>query len=187
MTPRRPGTILDMSTSTDPRADAEHHVVINGRRWRATDPAIPDALRSELVAELMDARRAVGAGLRAGVDGDVSRAPARLQQANLGLGERRAARREPASGTDDTAHDERLVATIRALLRHRAPESTICPSDAARVVGGIGWRTMMDAARSAAFRLQGQGVVDVRAAGARVEDSAHARGPLRIARGPEFD
>ena len=34
-------------------------VVIGGRRWRTSDPGIPDALRIELVAELMAARRAV--------------------------------------------------------------------------------------------------------------------------------
>lgn len=32
---------------------------VGGRRWRRTDPAIPENLRKELVAELMDARRAV--------------------------------------------------------------------------------------------------------------------------------
>ncbi|MGU3652605.1 hypothetical protein [Mycolicibacterium sp. A43C] len=36
-----------------------HHIVINGRRWRATDPAIPEDRRSELVAILMGWRREV--------------------------------------------------------------------------------------------------------------------------------
>lgn len=36
-----------------------HYVVIDGRRWRATDPMIPDARRAELVAVLMAWRREV--------------------------------------------------------------------------------------------------------------------------------
>jgi hypothetical protein len=38
--------------------DDDRRVVIDGRRWRRTDPSIPSTLRSELVHELMDARRA---------------------------------------------------------------------------------------------------------------------------------
>lgn len=36
-----------------------HHVVINGRRWRATDPAIPEERRAELTRILMAWRRDV--------------------------------------------------------------------------------------------------------------------------------
>jgi hypothetical protein len=43
-----------------------HFVVINGRRWRATDPAIPEDVSAALRAHLMAARRAVGAALRTG-------------------------------------------------------------------------------------------------------------------------
>ncbi len=39
--------------------DDGHHVVIDGRRWRATDPAIPEERRQELVATLMAWRREV--------------------------------------------------------------------------------------------------------------------------------
>jgi hypothetical protein len=35
------------------------YLVVSGRRWRVTDPAIPEALRKELVDELMTARRLV--------------------------------------------------------------------------------------------------------------------------------
>ena len=35
------------------------YIVVGGRRWRASDTGIPDNLRSELVGELMRARRAV--------------------------------------------------------------------------------------------------------------------------------
>ncbi|MBO0676152.1 hypothetical protein JRC04_01605 [Mycolicibacterium sp. S2-37] len=36
-----------------------HYIVINGRRWRATDPAIPDDRRGELTRILMAWRREV--------------------------------------------------------------------------------------------------------------------------------
>lgn len=57
-----------------------HHVIVDGRTWRATDPRIPDGLRHELVDELMSARRAVKAG-----DPD---ARARVSDAKVALGER---------------------------------------------------------------------------------------------------
>jgi len=39
--------------------DDGHHVVIDGRRWRATDPAIPPERRTELTHVLMAWRREV--------------------------------------------------------------------------------------------------------------------------------
>ena len=64
------------------------YVVIDGRRWRATDPLIPEDVAAELRKELMSARRAVGAALKA-QDADAERAARdRVQQAKTALGER---------------------------------------------------------------------------------------------------
>ncbi|WP_258934323.1 hypothetical protein [Nesterenkonia pannonica] len=41
------------------RTEDGRHIVVDGRRWRASDPSIPEKLRSELVKELMAARRLV--------------------------------------------------------------------------------------------------------------------------------
>ncbi|MEA5360082.1 hypothetical protein VA596_11085 [Amycolatopsis sp., V23-08] len=61
-------------------------IVVNGRRWRATDPEIPDDVRDRLQKHLMAARRAVGA---AGDDDDArARARERVQLAKVALGER---------------------------------------------------------------------------------------------------
>jgi hypothetical protein len=79
----------------------------------------------------------------------------------------------------------RLAAAMRALLRNRRPDSSICPSDAARVVGGESWRDLMDAAREVAAELARQGVVTVRQRGADVDLPA-AVGPVRLARGPQW-
>ncbi|MFI7601983.1 hypothetical protein [Actinoplanes sp. NPDC049681] len=63
-----------------------HFVVISGRRWRATDPAIPEDVAAALRRALMAARRDVGAALRAGQDPAPARA--RVQAAKVALGER---------------------------------------------------------------------------------------------------
>ncbi|TQS46078.1 hypothetical protein [Cryptosporangium phraense] len=68
------------------RTEDGHFVVIEGRRWRATDPAIPDDVAAELRKVLMAARRAVGVALRAGEDPAPARA--RVQAAKVALGER---------------------------------------------------------------------------------------------------
>ena len=65
--------------------DDGHYVVIDGRRWRATDPAIPETRRQELVDVLMAWRREVGR--TRGTD-EESAARAGVQAAKVALGER---------------------------------------------------------------------------------------------------
>ncbi|WP_028644735.1 DUF3253 domain-containing protein [Nocardioides sp. URHA0020] len=77
--------------------------------------------------------------------------------------------------------DERLQQSILDLLGARRPGATICPSDAARAVGGAEWRPLMDRARDAAQRLVDTGDVVI-TQGGEVVDLASARGPVRIRR-----
>ena len=64
------------------------YIIVDGRRWRASDPRLPEARRQALVDELMDARRAVGVAKRAG-DTDAERsARGRVHAAKVALGER---------------------------------------------------------------------------------------------------
>ena len=65
-----------------------HWVVIDGRRWRATDPSLPEERRQELVDELMSARRAVGAAKRTQDPVAERAARDRVHAAKVGLGER---------------------------------------------------------------------------------------------------
>lgn len=65
-----------------------HHVVIQGRRWRATDPDIPDDAAEILRKQLMSARRDVGAALRANDKELEQAARARVHAAKTALGER---------------------------------------------------------------------------------------------------
>jgi len=73
------------------------------------------------------------------------------------------------------------VASIRALLAQRADGATICPSEAARQVGGDDWRDLMQPARDAARQLVDAGEVEVTQRG-EVVDVTTARGPVRIRR-----
>lgn len=77
--------------------------------------------------------------------------------------------------------DERLTTAIRELLAERAASSSICPSDAARRVGGDEWRDLMEPARRAARRLVADGEVEITQGGAVVDPST-AKGPIRIRR-----
>lgn len=61
------------------------YVVIDGRRWRATDPAIPEDRRAELTRILMAWRRDVRR--TKGTD-DEARSRAGVQAAKVALGER---------------------------------------------------------------------------------------------------
>ena len=74
---------------TDPeRTPDGRYVIINGRKWRATDPLIPEDVAARLRSELMSARRAVAAGHRADDPDAVQAARDRVQSAKVALGER---------------------------------------------------------------------------------------------------
>jgi len=150
------------------------YIVVNGRRWRASDPAIPEKLRVELVAELMDARRAVGR--------DEDGARARVDDAKHALGERGAAWWEPMS---EDALGERAQAALRSLLRRRGSGS-VCPSEVARIAAGDSWRSKMPVVRAAAAALEADDIVIFTQRGERVQPET-ARGPVRIARAARFD
>ena len=155
-------------------------IVADGRRCRATDPSIPETLRAELVHELMAARRAVEQAR--GSEPATSSARRRVHEAKVALGERGAAWWEPASSEDRSA---RVAAAIRALLRRRRPDATICPSEVARVVAGDQWRPSLDQVRSIARFLADDDELVVRQRG-EVVDAEEAKGPIRYGRGSRF-
>lgn len=85
-----------------------------------------------------------------------------------------ACRRRGKRGSDDA-----LETAILELLTGRRRGASICPSEAARRVGGEQWQQQMEPARAAARRLVAQGKVDILAQG-RIKDPSTARGPIRI-------
>lgn len=80
---------------------------------------------------------------------------------------------------DDT--DRKLEHAIDTLLDARASGATICPSEAARSVGGDDWRPLMEPARRAARRLVAAGRVEI-TQGGKVVDPSTAKGPIRLRR-----
>ena len=70
------------------RTEDGRYVIIDGRRWRASDPRLSEDRRQELVDELMSARRAVRSAKRAGDEEAERLARARVHEAKVALGER---------------------------------------------------------------------------------------------------
>jgi hypothetical protein len=84
-----------------------------------------------------------------------------------------------------TAHQQ-LERAILDLLSQRGPGKSICPSEAAKAVGGPSdddWRPLMEPARQAARRLVHQGKVEITQKN-RVVDPDTAKGPIRIRLNP---
>jgi hypothetical protein len=79
--------------------------------------------------------------------------------------------------------DTELEAAILTLLAERGRDKTICPSEAAKLVGGTEslhqWQSLMEPARAAARRLVGQGRIVITQKGQVVEPST-AKGPIRL-------
>lgn len=76
----------------------------------------------------------------------------------------------------------RIRDALLRLLEARRTSSTICPSEAARLVAldlKCEWRDLMRPVRYVAGRMVEQGVIDIVQHGRRVE-IASARGPIRL-------
>lgn len=150
--------------SSKKRAREEaRYFVVKGRRWRKTDPHIPEKLRAELVKELMAARRV--------------KSRARVQDAKVALGERGAKWWEEISAE---AHGARLLAAMRTLLRARKAGSSICPSDAARIAGGRRWRALVPQAREIARDAARAGEIVITQRGEELDPNSDWRGPVRL-------
>jgi hypothetical protein len=78
-----------------------------------------------------------------------------------------------------TTVDRDLEAAILALLGERGSGKTICPSEAARIVGGEEWESLMEPSRRAARRLVGAQTIEITQKG-RVVDPSTAKGPIRL-------
>ena len=70
------------------RTDDGRFVVVDGRRWRTADPALPADVRERLLHHLGVGRSGVRAGKRGDDAAAVAAARARVQLAKTGLGER---------------------------------------------------------------------------------------------------
>lgn len=141
------------------------YIVVKGRRWRATDPSIPEPLRAELVAALMTGRRMVR------THGDAARVM--VHDAKVALGERG----DPWWAPTAEGLRKRIAATVRTLARVRG-DGDFVPDDIARVIGGEGWRDHLDTVAEVVAQLCEQGVVHTGATDSPVR--------VRAAEGLEF-
>lgn len=171
----------DELMAEEDRTDDGRYIVVNGRRWRASDPTIPPRLRQELVSELMAARRQVGAAKRQSDSAAEQSARRRVSDAKTALGERGRPWWEPR---DSAAVADRSAAAARTLLRHRAPTSSICPSEIARIVDFDDWRSIASIVRRSVVEMAGDFEVEITRGGTPVD--SFDGGPVRIRRGPEF-
>ncbi|MDO9408344.1 hypothetical protein [Patulibacter sp.] len=101
---------------SEPEKTADgHYVIIDGRRWRATDPRLSEEERQAHVNDLMSARRDVGTAKRRGDDDAVAAARARVHAAKVALGERGPKWWEDDDGDEpDDASETTRTATAEA-------------------------------------------------------------------------
>lgn len=88
-------------------------IVVDGRRWRAQDPQLPDDVREQLLHHLGLGRSGVRTAKRAGDEDAVRAARMVVQAAKTGLGERGQAWWEQS----DDARRDRWEAALAALDR----------------------------------------------------------------------
>lgn len=74
--------------SAPPLTPDGRYIVVDGRLWRAANPALPEARRAALIADLMTARRAVGAATRSDDRRAERVARDAVHAAKIALGER---------------------------------------------------------------------------------------------------
>jgi len=130
-------------------------ITVGGRRWRTSDPSIPQQFRQELVNELMAARRAIRDAKNPGALRSGRR---RVHDAKVALGERGHGWWLPPRVV---ATSRRIDATLQALLRSRGPGRSICPSDVARIVGGTTWRKLLPLVRERAVKMAEGGHLEI--------------------------
>ncbi|MFC3279138.1 DUF3253 domain-containing protein [Xanthomonas fragariae] len=84
--------------------------------------------------------------------------------------------------------DTQIAAVMRALLAHRLPERSICPSEVARAINddATTWRGLMPQVRTVATDLARKDIVRITQQG-DVADLDTARGPIRLMRGSHFE
>jgi len=161
------------------------HIIINGRKWRASDPNIPEGLKSQLVSVLMSARRDVAKALKSNDETLEKHARRRVNDAKIALGERGQAWWE---AHNETGLKERIKSSILTLLRHRDIGKSICPSEAARIVGSPdAWRDLMPFAREIAVKLANEKVLNITRGEQILDPNQLGKGHIRLRHGDAFE
>ncbi|VXB13594.1 conserved hypothetical protein [Luteimonas sp. 9C] len=84
--------------------------------------------------------------------------------------------------------DDRIAADILALLRVRAPDASICPSEVARrLYDEASWRTAMPDVRRVACALAAARRIRITQADVVLDPDTPIAGAIRLRRGPVWD
>lgn len=167
-----------------PQTPDGRHFIVNGRKWRSTDPVIPETLRQQLVNVLMKARSDVGKAKRTDDKTLEKDARNRVNDAKIALGERGEKWWEPYS---DAGLRKRIRSTILTLLRGRDAGKSCCPSEAARCIGAEEtWRDLMATVRAVAVSLAENEVLKITRGEEVLPPAKLGRGPIRLRRGQHF-
>jgi hypothetical protein len=90
---------------------------------------------------------------------------------------------DTCSGNKPGTSDAALEAAILSLLAERGRDKTICPSEAAKEIGGLesrrAWESLMEPARAAARRLVSAGKIVITQHG-HIVDPGTTKGPIRL-------
>ena len=100
-------------------SDSERWLVVDGRRWRRADPALPDDVEEELKHFLGRGRSGVRTAKRAGDEAAVTAARRLVQLAKVGLGERG----DPWWEQTPAEREQRWTEAVAALRSLDADES----------------------------------------------------------------
>jgi len=150
---------------------------------RAKPAAMPEKLEAQLRAYLAIAEANLGKARRAADAESTQQAIRELCDVQIALGMGDGAQ---VPSTDKTKA-ERIRCTIFSLLRHRAPSSSICPSEVARVIGSAeAWRALMPATRTVAQQLATDNLLTVTRGDEVLDPNDLGRGPIRLRRGRLF-
>ena len=91
--------------------ESERYLVVDGRRWRRSDPSLPGEVEERLLHHLGRGRSGVRTAKRAGDDAAVTAARRLVQLAKVGLGERG----EPWWEQSEAARERRWTEALEAL------------------------------------------------------------------------
>lgn len=88
--------------------------------------------------------------------------------------------RDLATPAVSAVTDAAIGEAIQDLLRRRAADATICPSEVARTLAPEGWRALMPQVRAVAVELARHGQLEIRQGGHTISPAAAFRGPIRL-------
>ena len=119
----------------------DRYFVIQGRRWRKTDPNIPEQYRQDLVNCLMQGRRQVKAALQSKDNTALKQARHQVNQAKIALGERGTPWWKSPSDDDLL---KRAQAVMHSLLTIN-PDKAVNLGDIQAVTGARYWSETLEA------------------------------------------